>query len=82
MNYHRTRYNRDSQEGLPAHARERLGRFHDQNRKKVFTSDLTVNEFALVHEAGFEPLGLVMGTSMYQIGYQRAGWNQNMEMGC
>ena len=27
----------------------------------LFTSDFTVNEFLLVHEAGFDPLGLVLG---------------------
>jgi uncharacterized protein YbjQ (UPF0145 family) len=32
-----------------------------------FTSDLSVNEFLLVKQAGFEPLGLVMGSSIYRI---------------
>ncbi len=45
-----------------------------------FTSDLSVNEFLLVKEAGFEPLGLVLGSSIYHIGFQQASWNQNMEM--
>jgi uncharacterized protein YbjQ (UPF0145 family) len=49
---------------LPQHARERLA---DMRARKLFTSDLSVNEFLLVKEAGFEPLGLVMGTSIYQI---------------
>jgi uncharacterized protein YbjQ (UPF0145 family) len=49
---------------LPVHARERLA-----NMKKThfFTSDLSVNEFLLVKEAGFDPLGLVMGSSIYHI---------------
>lgn len=34
---------------------------------KLFTCDLSINEFLLVKEAGFDPLGLVMGTSIYQI---------------
>jgi uncharacterized protein YbjQ (UPF0145 family) len=46
-----------------------------------FTSDLSVNEFLLVKESGFEPLGLVLGSSIYHIGYQQASWNQNQEMG-
>ncbi|MGH2877371.1 MAG: heavy metal-binding domain-containing protein [Solirubrobacteraceae bacterium] len=46
-----------------------------------FTSDLSVNEFLLVKEAGFDPLGLVLGSSIYHIGYQQAMWNQNQEMG-
>ena len=46
-----------------------------------FTSDLSVNEFLLVKESGFEPVGLVLGSSIYHIGFQQAGWNQNQEMG-
>src|SRR5437588_4226262 len=79
MSYHRSTYAKDSHEGLPAHAIERLKKGRPDG-KPFFTSDLSVNEFVLLHEAGFEPLGLVMGTSMYQIGYQRAGWTQSVEM--
>ncbi|MEO6858094.1 MAG: heavy metal-binding domain-containing protein [Solirubrobacteraceae bacterium] len=46
-----------------------------------FTSDLSVNEFLLVKQAGFEPLGLVLGSSIYHIGFQQAMWNQSQEMG-
>ena len=35
-----------------------------------FTSDLSVNEFLLVKEVGFQPLGLVMGSSIFHIGWQ------------
>jgi len=52
---------------LPTHARERLA---GMRTKKLFTSDLSVNEFLLVKEAGFDPLGLVMGSSIYQIAPQ------------
>ena len=45
-----------------------------------FTSDLSVDELILVHEAGFEPVGLVVGSSIYHIGYQFAGWGQSTEM--
>jgi uncharacterized protein YbjQ (UPF0145 family) len=78
--YHRTDYHRDSHEGLPPHAVERLSHSQRKDGKPFFTSDLTVNEYVLLHQAGFHPLGLVMGTSMYQIGYQRAGWTQNQEL--
>lgn len=50
---------------IPQHAHERLAAMR---AKKFFTSDLSVNEFLLVKEAGFEPLGLVMGSSIYSIG--------------
>ncbi len=45
-------------------------RLHD-NQAGLFTSDLTVNEYLLVEDAGFEPLGLVLGSSIYHVGYQR-----------
>ena len=47
---------------------------------RFFTSDLSVNEFLLVKEAGFEPLGLVMGTSIYHIGVQPISWTRSEEM--
>ena len=40
---------------------------------QLFTSDLSVNEFALLHGAGFEPIELVMGVSVYHVGYQFTG---------
>jgi uncharacterized protein YbjQ (UPF0145 family) len=40
--------------------------------RKLFTSDLSVSEFVLVREAGFDPVGLVMGTSIYQVVPPRA----------
>src|SRR5690242_18687351 len=49
-------------------------------RDQLFTSDLSVNEFLLVREAGFRPVGLVLGTSVYHVGIQLARWRQNMEM--
>ncbi len=79
MSYRRSAFVHGSQEGLPEHAAQRLQRGAAKERG-FFTSDLTVNEYVLLHQAGFRPLGLVMGTSMYQIGYQRAGWTQNVEM--
>ena len=62
---------------LPQHARERLVQMR---QKHFFTSDLSINEFLLVKEVGFQPLGLVMGSSIYHIGYQMARWGKNMEM--
>ncbi len=49
---------------LPAHAKERL--LH-MRQKRFFTSDLSVSEFLLVKEVGFDPLGMVMGSSIYRI---------------
>jgi hypothetical protein len=63
---------------LPAHARERLVEMRSQKGKGgLFTSDLSVSEFLLVKQAGFDPLGLVVGSSIYHIGYQQSMWSQN-----
>src|ERR1700734_3387386 len=46
----------------------------------VFTSDLSVSEYVLLDEAGFEPLGFVVGSSIYHIGLQIGRWGQNQEL--
>ena len=69
------------QSDLPEHAMERLRELRGEGgRRPLFTSDLSVNEFLLVRRAGFDPIGLVVGSSIYHIGYQQASWNQNQEM--
>jgi uncharacterized protein YbjQ (UPF0145 family) len=50
------------------------------NQAGLFTSDLTVNEYVLVEDAGFEPLGLVVGSSIYHVGYQRRGLRTSHEL--
>jgi uncharacterized protein YbjQ (UPF0145 family) len=70
-------YDPNSTEGLTEHGRERLAQLRAGH---FFTSDLSVNEFLLVKEAGFEPLGLVVGSCIYHIGYQQSRWNQSQEM--
>ncbi len=66
---------------LPQSARDRLSQMSGHaGQRAMFTSDLTVNEFLLVKEAGFDPVGLVVGSSIYHIGYQQSSYNQNMEM--
>jgi uncharacterized protein YbjQ (UPF0145 family) len=72
-------YDPESTAGVPQHGVERLERMRSTGGK-FFTSDLSVNEFVLVKAAGFDPLGLVVGTSIYHVGVQVAGWNQNREM--
>ena len=59
-------YHPGQTEGLPASAKTRLS----HRERKLWTSDLSVNEFLLVRDAGFTPLGLVMGCSIYHIGFQ------------
>src|SRR5437899_804726 len=69
-------YDPTSTVGVPEHGRERLA----QMRGGFFTSDLSVNEFLLVKHAGFDPLGLVIGSSIYHIGFQQSSWKQSVEM--
>lgn len=75
-------YTPGSTQGVPSVAQNRLlGQRGDGSQKPLWTSDLSVNEFLLVREAGFDPLGLVMGSSIYHIGFQFAKVYQNQELG-
>ncbi|HEX5308588.1 MAG TPA: heavy metal-binding domain-containing protein [Solirubrobacteraceae bacterium] len=40
----------------------------------AYTSDLSVGDFALCHQLGLEPLSQVMGSSIYQVGYESGQW--------
>jgi uncharacterized protein YbjQ (UPF0145 family) len=73
-------YDPTSVEGLTTHGKERIERMKEAEKRGFFTSDLSVNEFLLVKQAGFDPLGLVVGSSIYHIGYQQSNWSQNQEM--
>ncbi len=68
--------------GLPEDALRRLGELAPGAGGKpgLFTSDLSVNEFLLVKEAGFDPRGLVFGSSIYHIGLQGRSWSKNREL--
>ncbi|MCU1489213.1 MAG: hypothetical protein JWM85_618 [Acidimicrobiaceae bacterium] len=66
--------------GVPEDALRRLAEMRPGSPRALFTSDLTVNEFLLVREAGFRPLGLVLGSSIYHVGLQVGRWGRNMEM--
>src|ERR671937_236148 len=65
--------------GIPNQGLDRIRRMQAVE-SGFFTSDLSVNEFLMVKEAGFEPIGMVVGSSIYHIGYQVGSWNQNMEL--
>jgi uncharacterized protein YbjQ (UPF0145 family) len=73
-------YHAGALEGLPESGRERLARLREDVKRGFFTSDLSVDEFLLVKQSGFEPLGMVIGSSIYHIGVQIAGFNRNMEL--
>ena len=65
--------------GIPEDAMRRLAEMRPGAPGALFTSDLSVNEFLLVREAGFSPLGLVLGSSIYHVGLQVGRWSKNME---
>ncbi|HZU76888.1 MAG TPA: heavy metal-binding domain-containing protein [Dehalococcoidia bacterium] len=61
---------------LPLEAQRRLAQ--ETKGRRFFASDLSVDELLLVQAEGFEPLGLVMGSSIYHLGWQWTqswGWN-------
>jgi uncharacterized protein YbjQ (UPF0145 family) len=66
--------------GVPEDAMRRLAEMRPGQATSLFTSDLSVNEFLLVREAGFRPVGLVLGSSIYHVGFQMGRWNRNQEL--
>ena len=66
--------------GVPQDAMRRLAELQPGRPGSIFTSDLSVNEFLLVREAGFRPLGLVLGSSIYHVGLQVGRWGKNQEL--
>lgn len=69
--------------GLPLKAQRRL-REEMEAGHALFTSDLDVNELLLARQLGYQPLSQIMGSSIYQIGWQytrQYSWNtQSSEM--
>ena len=64
----------------PQAAEGRLAKTARASQAGVFTSDLSVSEYVLLGEAGFEPLGFVVGSSIYHVGLQVGRWNRNQEL--
>jgi uncharacterized protein YbjQ (UPF0145 family) len=56
---------------LPLNAERRLERMAREGG--AFTSELSVAEFALAHKLKLRPLAQVMGSCVYQVGWQYAG---------
>src|SRR5215470_3082210 len=54
---------------LPLVARQRL-ELQRQSGARFFSSDLTANEYLLTREAGYEPIGQVMGSCFYKVGFR------------
>src|SRR5665213_2340590 len=70
----------DTPEQLPADLPEGASRRLAELENGLFTSDLSVNEFLLIKEVGFHPLGFVMGSSIYHTGIQTRKWGESQEL--
>jgi uncharacterized protein YbjQ (UPF0145 family) len=62
--------------GIPLGAERRLRELGEHGG--AFTSDLSVGDFALCHQLGLKPMSQVMGSSIYQVGYQATPWPSAM----
>jgi uncharacterized protein YbjQ (UPF0145 family) len=72
--------NQDASTWEPQAADSRLATTAGADPSGVFTSDLSVSEYVLLGEAGFEPLGFVIGSSIYHVGLQVGRWGRNQEL--
>ena len=69
------------QNDIPQHALDRLKGLRGAGHAGgIFTSDFSVNEFLLVRKAGFEPVGLCVGSCIYHLGVQFGRWTKNEEL--
>ena len=77
-----SRWNAPASRECDPEALRRLAELRDgsDDGKPLFTSDLSVNEFLLVREAGFRPVGLVLGSSIYHVGIHLRRWSANQEL--
>jgi uncharacterized protein YbjQ (UPF0145 family) len=67
--------------GLPLAAEERLRQLASSpGGPQVFSSDLSVQEFSLLAGFGVRPLTQVMGSSIYNVGWQQVYYNQPTEV--
>jgi uncharacterized protein YbjQ (UPF0145 family) len=62
--------------GLPVRAQERVSQIRSAISSSagvpLYSSDLSVNEFLLARQLGYEPVGLVAGSCVYHMGW--TGW--------
>ncbi|HME02366.1 MAG TPA: heavy metal-binding domain-containing protein [Solirubrobacteraceae bacterium] len=57
---------------IPLSAERRLGELRESGGS--YTSDLSIADLALCGQAGLRPVSQVMGSSIYQVGYQGGGY--------
>src|SRR5450755_446747 len=70
-----------SQGHIPLAAADRLAALANADGSAApFASDLSVAEYALLHNLGIVPITLVMGSSIYQVGWQGAYYTAPTEI--
>src|SRR5437588_784897 len=57
--------------GIPEDAMRRLAEMRPGQATTLFTSDLSGQDFWTLIQAGYAPLGMVMGTCVYHVAHQR-----------
>ena len=66
---------------IPLAAAERLSQLASSGAQAgAYSSDLSVSEYALLHSLGIAPITLVMGSSIYQVGWQATWYNAPTEI--
>ena len=68
------------QGGIPLNASERLAALASGDVPGAYTSDLSVEEFSLLHRIGIVPVTVVMGSSIFHVGWQNVYYNSPTEM--
>jgi uncharacterized protein YbjQ (UPF0145 family) len=67
--------------GLPVAAEKRLRELaSSEGKTRLFTSDLSVHEFTLLAGFGVQPITQVMGSSIYNVGWQPVYYNVPTEV--
>ncbi|BAZ02840.1 hypothetical protein NIES37_68530 [Tolypothrix tenuis PCC 7101] len=66
---------------IPTHRVKQHKDIDKKSGKSFFTSDLTTNEYLLTRETGCEPVGLVIGTSFYKVGFYGYFWGYRNQTG-
>ena len=64
---------------IPLAASERLAALAAAGGAAAFSSDLSVAEFSLLHRLGIDPITMVMGSSIYHVGWQNVFFNSPTE---
>jgi uncharacterized protein YbjQ (UPF0145 family) len=65
---------------IPLAAAERLAALASGGPAGAYTTDLSVAEFSLLQRLGIEPVTVVMGSSIFHVGWQNVYYNTPTEM--